>query len=149
MTGVPGTAVVSLGYEGRTLDELIARLLEKDVTVLVDVRMTPLSRKPGMSKRRLSQALGEVDIRYVHLRGLGNPKDNRAPFRAGDPASRLVLRRLLRHGEGAEALRQLTALANADVVALLCFEREHAACHRNVVADELRRSNPDLEVIEA
>lgn len=148
MTHVASNALVSLGYEGRTVDELIAQLLEEHVRVLVDVRMTPLSRKPGMSKRKLSAALDEVGIRYVHLRALGNPKDNRAPFRAGDPASRAAFRRLLGRGEGAAAMQQVTELASGEVVALLCFEREQAACHRHVVIDELCQSNPGLELIE-
>jgi hypothetical protein len=34
-----------------------------------------------MSKRKLAAALGEAGIGYVHLPALGNPKDNREPFR--------------------------------------------------------------------
>ena len=49
--------LVSIGYEGKTVDDLVARLLEQDVQVLVDVRLTPLSRKPGLSKTKLSEAL--------------------------------------------------------------------------------------------
>ena len=73
---------MSVGYEGRTVEDLVQRLLAENVQVLVDVRLTPLSRKPGLSKTRLARALKAVGISYVHHRALGNPKDNRAGFRA-------------------------------------------------------------------
>ena len=87
--------LVSIGYEGQTVGDLVVQLLEQDVRVLVDVRLTPLSRKPGLSKTKLSEALAAVGIRYVHHRALGNPKDNRAGFRAGEPESRARYRQVL------------------------------------------------------
>jgi uncharacterized protein (DUF488 family) len=66
-----------------------------DVRVLVDVRLTPLSRKPGLSKTKLSEALAAVGIKYVHHRALGNRRDNRAGFRAGEPDSRARYREVL------------------------------------------------------
>lgn len=143
-----GSALVSVGYEGRTVVELIAQLRHELVTVLVDVRLTPLSRKPGLSKQRLAQALADAGIRYVHLRALGNPKENRTAFRAGDPDSRAYFRGLLRQDHAVEALRHVAELLDGETVALLCFEREHDTCHRHVVAEELQRGNPAVAVVE-
>jgi uncharacterized protein (DUF488 family) len=140
--------LVSLGYEGRTVEELIANLQRESVTVLVDVRLTPLSRKPGMSKRRLTSALDAVGIRYVHMRALGNPKENRAAFRAGDPRSRDDFREVLKDARGAEALRHVAELLDGETVALLCFERDHQTCHRLLVAEELLRTNPAVALVE-
>ena len=50
--------LVGVGYEGRTVEELIVQLHTLGVSRLVDVRLTPLSRKPGLSKTALGQALG-------------------------------------------------------------------------------------------
>jgi uncharacterized protein (DUF488 family) len=138
---------VSLGYENRSLDELIANLLAESVTVLVDVRLTPLSRKPGMSKRRLAAALDSVGIRYLHLRALGNPKDNRVPFRAGEPHSYELFRALLRQDQGADALSHVAELLDGERVALLCFERDHDLCHRRLVAEELQRVMPSIDLV--
>jgi uncharacterized protein (DUF488 family) len=142
-------ALVSLGYEGRSAEELIASLQRESVTVLVDVRLTPLSRKPGLSKQRLAQALEVAGIRYVHLRALGNPPDNRSGFRAGDPRSVEHFRDLLRERSAVEALDHVVELLDGETVALLCFERRHEACHRHVVAEELRRANPAVAIVEA
>ena len=79
--------LISLGYEGRDAADLIEQLRASGVNALVDVRLTPLSRKPGLSKKRLAAALGEAGIAYVHLPQLRNPKENRASFRAGEAQS--------------------------------------------------------------
>jgi len=52
--------LVTIGYEGRTAPELIDELVRAGVDVLVDVRFTPVSRKAGMSERRLGEALTAV-----------------------------------------------------------------------------------------
>jgi uncharacterized protein (DUF488 family) len=145
---MPKSPLVSLGYEGRSVDDVVAKLVGESVTVLVDVRLTPLSRKPGLSKRKLAEALEAAGIRYVHLRALGNPKDNRAQFRAGDPRSHAVFQRLIAEGEGAQALRHVAQLLDGQTVALLCFERNHHACHRHLVAAELQRTEPALDLIQ-
>lgn len=139
-------SVISVGYEGRTLDDLIAVLIQNAVDVLVDVRLTPLSRKKGFSKTALSSALAEVGIDYRHERNLGNPKENRIAFRDGEAAARS---RYLEHmhskaGDSLEATAWLAASSN---VAILCFELDHETCHRSCVTDELRRRRPDIRVV--
>ncbi|BBZ67300.1 hypothetical protein MINS_27290 [Mycolicibacterium insubricum] len=125
--------LVSIGYEGKTVDDLVAQLLERSVRVLVDVRLTPLSRKPGLSKTKLAEALRAAGIDYVHHRALGNPRDNRAGFRAGEPESLMRYREVLDTTDATDALAHVCELLDGGVVALLCFEQDHAECHRNVV----------------
>lgn len=139
--------LVSLGYEGRTADELINQMVDAGVSVLVDVRLTPLSRKPGLSKNRLRDALADRGIEYVHLPQLGNPKDNREPFRAGQPASRDRFRSLLHTDDGRQALNHVAELLDGEVVALLCFERDHTTCHRDIVTEELVKDLPGLSLV--
>ncbi|WP_156685619.1 DUF488 domain-containing protein [Mycobacterium sp. Marseille-P9652] len=139
--------VVSIGYEGRTVGDLVAQLLNQRVRVLVDVRLTPLSRKPGLSKRKLSEALAAVGIGYVHHRALGNPKDNRAGFRAGEPWSRARYRDVLETAAATNALAKVSELLDDGVVALLCFEYDHAACHRDLVVRRLLEARPTADVV--
>lgn len=139
--------LVSIGYEGKSADDLVARLLEQGVRVLVDVRLTPLSRKPGLSKMKLSEALAAVGIGYVHLRALGNPKDNRAGFRAGEPESRARYRDVLDTAAASDALAHVCELLDGGVVALLCFEQNHSECHRDIVVRRLMKARPDAAVV--
>lgn len=139
--------LVSIGYEGKTVGDLVAKLLEQQVQVLVDVRLTPLSRKPGLSKTKLSKALAAVGIAYVHHRALGNPKDNRAGFRAGEPESRARYRDVLDTAAATDALARVCELLDGGVVALLCFEHDHAECHRDIVVRRLLKTRPNAAVV--
>lgn len=127
--------LVSIGYEGRDVDDLIRSLHAQNVQVLVDVRLTPISRKRGFSKTALRDALAAAGIDYVHLRELGNPKDNRDAYRSGSEDAQGRFSRVLLSTEGARAVRHVSELLDDGVVALLCFERDHAQCHRHQVAD--------------
>src|SRR6195952_5370949 len=75
----------TIGYEGCTIDTVLAALRDAKVGLLIDVRAVAQSRKPGFSKRQLAAALDEAGIGYVHLQGLGTPKPGRDAVRAGHP----------------------------------------------------------------
>lgn len=141
------TGLVSAGYEGRTIDGFVEALSGQGVAVVADVRLTPLSRKPGFSKTRLAAALGEAGIRYRHLKALGNPKGNRPPFWEGRPEEgRAEFRRLLEGQEPAVQLSSLFDLAQQERVAVLCFEHDEERCHRKVILD-MARARGELSVL--
>lgn len=142
-----GPGLVSVGYEGRTVEDLVAVIVAQHVQVVADVRLTPLSRKPGLSKTKLSAALAEAGVEYVHLRPLGNPRENRAPFWSG--AVTVGVRRfqeLMQEPTSAACLDHLAELARSRRVAVLCFERDHGRCHRQVVTDEVTARSAETTV---
>src|SRR5665648_290504 len=63
----------TIGYEGRTADELPGSVAASGITTVVDVRDLPLSRKRGFSKTALASLLAGSGVGYVHERRLGNP----------------------------------------------------------------------------
>jgi uncharacterized protein (DUF488 family) len=129
--------MIGVGYEGLTVDQLVERLTAESIEVLVDIRLTPLSRKPGLSKQALSEALLAAGIRYVHDRRLGNPKENRPAYADATSdagiAARVNYREIITKGDGAEAVRELAFLAERHTVAVLCFEADESHCHREQV----------------
>lgn len=130
--------VVSVGYEGRTIEGFVQSLVSAGVTAVADVRLNAISRKAGFSKSRLQAALADADIDYQHFRTLGNPKENREPFWTGRVLEgRATYRELLARDEQTSALSELGNLADRQVVAVLCFEHDHERCHRQVLIDEL------------
>ncbi|MFD8691379.1 DUF488 family protein [Streptomyces sp. NPDC059651] len=136
----PENGLWSAGYEGRDIDSFIASLLDAQISMVADVRLTPISRKPGFSKTRLGHALDEAGIAYTHLRALGNPKDNRAPFWEGRISEGRARFRSLMHSDAAQAdLDQLAEHAAQARVAVLCFEKDEERCHRHVVLETLRK----------
>lgn len=148
MTPVAETsALLSVGYQERDIQELVALLVDNDVHILVDVRLNAISRKRGFSKTALAKAVTDAGIAYRHERELGNPKDNRESFRRGHKAAR---NRYLKHlSNGASAVYdEVVALASTSRVALLCYERVHSECHRSCIADKAQDGNPRLQVVE-
>jgi uncharacterized protein (DUF488 family) len=139
MTDEPG--VIGVGYQGLAIDQFIRSLEDMRITRVVDVRLTPLSRKPGFSKTRLAQALPSHSISYEHVKALGNPKDNRQGF-TGDAEQLEIARwRYIRTLDVTDAwtlLDDLTDRAQTERVALLCFEAETGRCHRQVLLEEVR-----------
>ena len=81
--------VATIGYQLTTLPHLLDALHDAGVGLLVDVRAVASSRRPGFSKSRLAEGLGDAGIGYVHLRGLGTPAEGRAAARADTGVRRL------------------------------------------------------------
>ncbi len=126
--------VWTIGYEQTTMADFLAALTGAGVEVLADVRAIAASRRPGFSKSALSANLREAGIGYQHFRALGTPADGRAAARAGKRAEleRIYTGQL----ELPEAIAQgaaLADLAGEKRVALLCYERDHACCHRTLL----------------
>lgn len=131
------------GYEGRTLDDFLATLRDWRIDTVADVRLTPISRKKGFSKTRLREACESVGTAYVHLRGLGNPKDNRAGFareRRDDGGARQRFHEEVLSTEiGAEELHVLASLRDdGKRILVLCFEADESCCHRREILSAVR-----------
>ena len=130
--------LLTIGYEGTTVPAVVDALLAAEARMLTDVRAVPSSRKPGFSKRLLAATLGEAGIGYVHLQPLGTPKVGRDAVRRGDVAT--MHRIFDAHMSGDQpqaALAAAVALARGPRACLLCFERDHATCHRTLVAERV------------
>lgn len=135
--------IVSVGYEGRTIDAFVADLVSAGVQTVADVRLNSISRKRGFSKTRLRDALAAAGIDYRHMRSLGNAKENRQPFWDGRvEEGRRVFREALRSPEAESSLQELAGLATEEVVAVLCFESDVEMCHRKVIIDEVVEAVP-------
>jgi uncharacterized protein (DUF488 family) len=136
----------TIGYEGATQPEFIAALQAAGVERVIDVRAVPLSRRPGFSKNVLAAGLREAGIDYVGLKALGTPAEGREAARKGkhDVLERVYAGQL----ELPEAIMQaaqMLDLAGEKPSALLCFERDPAACHRSLLIEAIAA---DAEVVD-
>jgi hypothetical protein len=135
--------LVTIGYEGRSLENYLNQLLQDGVTLLCDVRRNPLSRKYGFSKTTLNKACEGVGIRYEHLPALGIPSDQRQ-----DLTSQSDYDELFAGYERNDLPKQTATLAkiadwirkDGQRVALTCYERLPHQCHRHCVAEALERA---------
>lgn len=134
------TTLYTIGYQKRDLAEYIKLLRAAGINVLVDVRETPWSHKPGFSKSALAQALANVGIEYVHAKFAGNPKRLREGAPSHDVCLEWYARLLDQDGEIVsmfdQLITQLTAAGKR--VCITCFERHPGDCHRSILAERWR-----------
>jgi uncharacterized protein (DUF488 family) len=130
------SGLLTIGYEGCTIGDVVAELRAARVGLLIDVRAVPQSRKPGFSKRQLAAGLDEQGIGYLHLQSLGTPKPGRDAVRAGHPERmEEIFREHMTSDRAQVELAQAKQLARERRVCLLCFEQDPMMCHRRLVAE--------------
>jgi uncharacterized protein (DUF488 family) len=127
----------TIGYEQTPSKAVLDELESAGVKLLVDVRAVTSSRRPGFSKNQLAAGLDERGIAYVHLKGLGTPKEGRLAARSGQyDVLQKVFAKHLKTPQAREDLDELSALVKkAGPVCLLCYERDHEHCHRRWIAE--------------
>lgn len=135
--------LLTLGYEGISIDAYLNKLIKNNIKVLIDVRKNPISRKYGFSKQKLSTYVNRLGITYVHLPELGISSDLRKTL-----GNKETYGALFKHyeelilPEQQEALKIILDILDANKrVALTCFEAEHSMCHRHKITDFLSSDN--------
>jgi uncharacterized protein (DUF488 family) len=127
----------TIGYEQTPAKAVLDELTRAGVKLLVDVRAVAASRRPGFSKNQLAAGLDERGISYLHLRGLGTPKEGREAARGGkfDVLNRIYAAHL-KTPQAREELDALSTLVKkSGPVCILCYERDHSHCHRRWIAE--------------
>ena len=126
----------TIGYEKASLDDFLATLQLAEITVLIDVRDYPGSRRPGFSKNALRDAAESVGIQYIHLKGLGDPKEGRYAARQGDFSRfKKIFSAQMKTPEAVADLEKVRAILTEKKACLMCYERDHKSCHRKIIAD--------------
>lgn len=136
------------GYEKETIDEFIKKLQQENITTVIDIREKPLSRKNGFSKNTLKKILESNNIAYFHFQDLGSPESLRIKLK--EESNYLDFfkgyRKYIQHKSNT-IKKILKVIAENGRSVLLCFEKESELCHRSIVASELLKCNPNLQII--
>lgn len=135
------------GYEKETIEEFLEKLTDANIKTIIDVREIPLSRKNGFSKNNLEKILQDKGIQYHHFESLGSPTKIRTALKnTGDyltffKAYRKYIKQKL------QVVRNVLSIIDSKKQsAILCFEKDCALCHRSILASELIKMNPRLQV---
>lgn len=132
--------LATIGYEGATQADVIGRLADAGVQLVIDVRAVAASRRPGFSKTVLGASLSAAGIGYLHLRALGTPKAGRAAARAGRvDEMRAIFAEHMDTTPAQLALLQADEQVRNVRACLLCYEHDWRGCHRAIVAGDLSR----------
>lgn len=74
---MPGPALFTIGYQGKSFESYLQQLINSQVNVLCDVRRNPTSRKMGFSGGPMRRALNGLGLEYRHFPRLGIASDAR------------------------------------------------------------------------
>ena len=130
--------ILTIGYEGRDIDEFISRLKDFGVTRLIDVREKPQSRKKGFSKSALGEWTESEGIEYVHIREVGAPSEIRNKLKASANYD-YFFRAYARHlKQQPEAIATIHHHVTSGVNCIMCFERNPLECHRLKLAETIK-----------
>lgn len=139
----------TLGYTGRTVEQIGNTLIANGVRTLVDIRQYPVSMyRPELSKSNLKRFLEERGLHYAHLPQLGVPRDIRA--KAIQAGNRNVIwdwydEYIVSEYIGVNLHRFLNGFEHP--VALMCVEIDPEECHRHrlfLALEELGLTGFDL-----
>jgi uncharacterized protein (DUF488 family) len=131
----------TIGHSTRTLEEFVVLLNSFHITMLVDIRNYPGSRRfPHFNKEALEISLPSNDINYIHLKELGG---RRKPVEGStNTAWRNQAFRgyadYMQTDEFKKAINKLELLAEKQSTAYMCSEAVWWSCHRALVSDYLK-----------
>lgn len=133
------TILFTIGYEGISLEEYLARLIRNDVKLLIDVRNNPMSMKYGFSKSQLKKYCGSLGISYIHIPEVGIQADQRQELNSQKDYDELFT--LYRNNNLSKTLdyqqQILDLLIEHKRIALTCFEANICQCHRKHLAEAI------------
>ncbi len=133
----------TIGHSTRTSQEFVDLLKQHQISILIDVRRFPGSRRyPHFNSGEMQSKLNEHQIKYCHLEALGGRRDpfkdsknvgwRNKSFRGyGDHMASSEFRR------GIEQL--LESCQDNSRVAIMCAEAVPWQCHRMLISDYLTR----------
>jgi uncharacterized protein (DUF488 family) len=129
-----------VGHSNVKADVLLDALRSADVQRLVDVRLTPQSRRnPQFNRDRLSATLIEAGVEYTHMPSLGGrrvPAEDSTNLGLKDEGFR-GFADFMATPPFEWALRQLLVGARSGRTAIMCAESLPWHCHRSLIADAL------------
>lgn len=140
------TGVYSIGYEGKSVDEFLMKLIQEKIQVLVDVRNKPWSMKFGFKKHTLQSFCGGLGIEYINIPDLGIPGSYRKKLETKGDYEILFKRYKQIITKKEEAFQTLKEMGDKKRIALMCFESNPEYCHRAIIARELARMGAEVEI---
>ena len=135
----------SIGYQEKNIDYFLEYLVSQNVQQLIDIRDYPNSRKKGFSKSKLSKHLKERGIAYKHIPELGTEKESRNNYKETGDLNQLLADFEEKLNENLSSLDELKELLQYHASVIMCYEKDHRECHRQILECELE--NEGFEVV--
>jgi uncharacterized protein (DUF488 family) len=132
--------ILTVGHSDRPLEQFLDLLHAHSITLVVDVRKMPRSRRnPQFNRDSLPLTLGESGIRYVDLPSLGGLRRRKPDSPNGGWRNRSFqgYADYMLTPEFEQGLNELLELSRGERAVLMCAEAVPWRCHRSLIADAL------------
>jgi uncharacterized protein (DUF488 family) len=123
--------IFTIGYGGRSIQELIRILKANKIQKVIDVRRFPTSKYEVFRSENLCVLLDREDISYLHLKELGGYR-------------RPSYQEFTKSEEFLQGINRLLQEAKDQNVALLCLEKSFTACHRRFIAEAVEERKVEV-----
>ena len=133
----PTKGVCSIGYEGETIDSFLNKLIQNNVSILIDVRKNAFSMKPNFRKLQLEKYLSKASILYLHIPELGVESEKRKELATEEDYKELFLDYQKELAGKEQYIKNILNEAKSHRIALMCFEADHNHCHRGILSNNL------------
>jgi uncharacterized protein (DUF488 family) len=142
--------LLTVGHSTHPIERFVALLKAHSVELLVDVRTIPKSRhNPQFNHDTLAYSLGDANIGYIHMPGLGGLRHPRKDsINTGWKNANFRGYADYMQTPGFEQnLEELIEVAAGRTTAIMCAEAVPWRCHRSLIADALTARNVAVEDI--
>jgi uncharacterized protein (DUF488 family) len=126
----------TIGYESINLESFMNILIKNGVNVLCDVRRNSVSRKLGFSYNTLYNVCRTIGIKFIHIPELGIESDKRK-FLVNNIDYKILFADYKKslYDRLSFLNKVYTLLTENRRIALVCFEKDPAMCHRHIIRD--------------
>ena len=132
------STLFTIGYESKSIEQYLNQLIRNNISLLIDIRRNPLSKKYGFSKNQLKNYCDAVGIKYYHFPELGIDSALRQELTDFESYTELFETYKKNLNSKMKELNQVYDLIKKfKRAALTCFEKDHSFCHRSILANQI------------
>lgn len=125
--------IYTIGYQEKSLEDFLARIIDNKINVVIDIRYNPNSRRKGFSKNKLASHLQEKNVKYYHYKDLGTPPPIRKKAIEKNNHMIVINKWKAMIDEKLELLKNLKNHFIDDIICFMCYEKDATHCHRSIV----------------
>jgi len=140
------TGIVTIGYQGKSIDQFFHILINEKIHNLVDIRYNPWSMKYGFTKYSLNSLCERLNIDYSHIPELGIPGDMRQKLDTKRDYDRLFKNYTIYLKNHQKEIEILKKQSESKRLALMCFEEDPNYCHRHILAKHLQQRQAQVTI---
>ncbi len=131
--------IYSIGYSGKNFENFVGILMEHGITQVIDIRFNSFSWKADFRNKNFEANLNKINIKYVHIKNLGAPKEIREEIKSRNNPDKFFAEYRKWVVKNKISFEYLLGISQNERSIILCVEEDYKLCHRKVIMDKMKR----------